>query len=356
MIRWFSAPIVALAGFVAFGWITQTPAAGQTPEPSKKKPAAATPAIARTPWGDPDLQGVYTFSTNTPLERPNGLVGKESYTEAELTALEEQAAAGYNAEGRKPRAGDVGTYNNFWTSNEKGKLTGRTSLIVNPENGRMPPLTERAQKVHDKLAAEAAARRIGTPPFVQTLYDTWEDHPVYTRCIARPMPRIWQSYNHGIQILQTPGFVIIDYESMHDVRIIPVDGRPHLDPDIHQWNGDSRGHWDGNTLVIDWTNFTDKQEFPEYGSGGAAEGNVHVIERLKRVDANTIDDEVTVNDPTTWTKPWTFIVPWRADDPNYQKPEDLYEFACHEGNYRMMEDTLAGSRALREKQEAKKHE
>jgi hypothetical protein len=162
------------------------------------------------------------------------------------------------------------------------------------------------------------------------------------------MPRIGQAYNHGVMILQTPASVAIFYESMHDVRIVPLDGRPHLHSSIRQWNGDARGRWEGNTLVVDWTNFTEKQEF-----AGAPQGTMRFTERFTKVDANTINYEVTVTDSATWTRPWTFVLPWRADDPNYQKPEDLYEYACHEGNYRMMENSLKGTRALKRAQAGK---
>ena len=190
----------------------------------------------------------------------------------------------------------------------------------------MPPLTERAQKVRDQLVKEAAARRVTVGPVQHSLYDTWKDHPLYTRCVARPMPRIQQSYNHGLQILQTPGYVVIDYESMHNVRIIPLDRRPHVDSGIRLWDGDARGHWEGNTLVVDWTNFTDKQEWQ-----GQPEGNMHFIERITKVDANTINYEVTVDDPTTWTKPWGIKASWGL---NENQPE-INEYACHAGNYSM---------------------
>jgi hypothetical protein len=307
--------------------------------------AEAQTVVGRTAWGDPDLQGVYTFSTNTPLERPNSLARKAAFTESELAELEERAEAAREADVVTARPGELGaSYNAFWTASEKGRLTGRTSLIVDPEDGRMPPLTPRAQKVREDRVEEAGSRRIGTPPFVHTLYNTWEDHPSYTRCLSRPMPRVWQSYNHGVQILQTPGQVVIYYESMHDTRVIPLDGRPHIDSKIRQWNGDARGRWEGDTLVVDWTNFSDKQEW----EGGTLQGNMRFTERFTKIDANTINYEVTVDDPTTWTRPWTFVIPWRSDDPNYQEPEDLYEFACHEGNYRMMEDSISGTKMLKQ--------
>jgi hypothetical protein len=298
-------------------------------------------AAKKTPWGDPDLQGVYTFSTLTPLQRPEALAGKVALTEAELAEQEETDAENRVSEGRPLAPGNPGTYNNFWTSNEKGRRTGRSSLIIDPADGRRPPYTPEAQKIREDLAAEAAARRVGTPPFEHVLYRSWKDLPAYTQCVSRPMPRQNQAYNHGVQILQSPGWVVIHYESMHDVRMIPLDGRPHLPDQIRLWNGDSRGRWDGDTLVVDWANFDPRQEYE-----GALQTNMRFVERFTRVDDNTIDYEVTVNDPTTWTKSWKFLLPWRADDPNYQDPEHLYEFACHEGNYRQMENALSGARAL----------
>jgi hypothetical protein len=302
-----------------------------------------------TPWGDPDLQGVYTFSTSTPMERPEELADRENYTEAELAELEAQAAARRTIEGGPERAGNVGTYNSFWTSNEKGRLLDRTSLIVDPPNGRLPSVTERGQIIREQRAAAEADRQVGVEPFVELLYRSWMDFPPYERCVARPMPRISHSYNHGVQILQTPGYVVIHYESMHDVRVIPLDGRPHLDPSIRQWNGDSRGHWEGDTLVVDWTNFTDSQLLMDRPAPAHfPQGNMRFTERFTMIDGGTLGYEVTVDDPTIWNQPWTFILPWRADDPNYQQPEDLYEFACNEGNYRMMENSLKGSRRLEE--------
>lgn len=340
MRRRFVALLGALAVIVGALSLATVPVAGQS-RADTAKPAAAAKAWTppKTAWGDPDLQGVFTFSTQTPLERPAALSGRETFTEAELQDLEEKAAEGHAAEGTPLRPGDPGTYNNFWTSSEKGRLTGRTSLIVDPPEGRKPPLTPQADTIRQQRVAEAAGRRVG----ISVIYDSWANHPAYTRCIARPMPRIGQSYNHGIQVLQSPGYVVIFYESMHNARIVPLDGRPHLDKSIRQWDGDSRGRWEGNTLVIDWTNFTDKQEWE-----GSPQGSMHFIERLTRVDAKTIRYEVTVDAPTVWAKLWKFDQPWRTDDSNYQQPEDLYEYACHEGNYRTMSNSLVGSRLLRE--------
>ncbi len=308
-------------------------------------PESADLTVALTAWGDPDLQGVYTFSTPTPLVRPDALGDKDTLTDEELAELEAAEAAAREADVLNPTPGQLGaSYNAFWTSSEKGRRLNRTSLIVDPPDGRRPPLTERGEQVLTAEVADLAARQRGEPPFVYTLYNTWNDLSSYDRCLARPMPRIFQGYNHGVQILQTPDHVVIYYESMHDARIIPLDGRPQLSDAIRLWNGDSRGHWEDRTLVVEWTNFTGEQLF---GNGGARgpfpQDNMRFTERFTRVDDNTLAYEVTVDDPSIWTQPWTFVLPWVADDPNYQFPEHLYEFACHEGNYRMMEDTLRGS-------------
>jgi hypothetical protein len=335
--------LLILIGALMAVAMVSLPAAGQQPTTNW------TPS--RTAWGDPDLQGVYTFATQTPVERPKELAGKAVFTESELAAVTERSEAARRAreEGPVDPTKPPGGYDAVWTASERGKLTGRTSLIVDPEDGRMPALTPQAQKIRAQIEAEEAARTIGK----ETIYNTWADHSLYTRCFARPIPRLGQAYNHGVQILQMPGYVAIHYESMHDVRMIPLDARPHADSKIRLLNGDSRGHWEGNTLVVDSTNFSDKERFgPTWLNGdgwdGLPQGNMRYTERFTKVDAKTIEYVITVEDPTMYTRPWTIVLPWRADDPNYQHPEDLYEFACHEGNYRMMEDTLSGSRALRQ--------
>ncbi len=302
---------------------------------------------SRTAWGDPDLQGVYTFGTNTPLQRPRELAGKATYTESELAQVAAQGRARREAQANRPVDPNrpPGGYNGaVWIGNTGGQVTARTSLIIDPENGRVPAYTERAQKVRAEFDAADASRLIRG----QTTFNTWADYSAYTRCLARPIPRGTQAYNHGVQILQSPGQVVIHYESMHDVRVIPLDNRPHVDQKIRLWNGDARGHWEGNTLVVESTNFTDKQRFDATSDGwrGVPQGNMRFTERFTKIDARTVEYVVTVDDPTTYTEPWTFVLPWRGDDPDYQEPEDLYEYACHEGNYRMMEDSLSGSRAL----------
>ena len=298
-------------------------------------------APPRTEWGHPDLQGVYTFATETPLQRPAALANKETYTEEEQKKLEQQLQEKYQ---ENIATNEHFSYNALWFVGDQGRPTGRTSLIVDPPNGRMPPLTPAGGKIRAEILARQAAKGRGKDEVI----NTWEDHTLYNRCISRPMPRVSQEYNQGVEILQTPRDVIIFYESMHDVRIIPVDGTPHLDANLRQWNGDSRGHWEGNTLVVDWNNFTGRQKADGSAPfGGFTQENMRFTERFTRTDANTVVYEVTVQDPNIWTKPFTLQLPWRADDPAYKGPDDLLEYACHEGNYRMIEDTITGSRAKR---------
>src|SRR5579871_4178373 len=179
----FFARIAALAAIVALGILTEVPAAGQQAPAPAKKAAAAKPAPSRTPWGDPDLQGVYTFATTTPIERPKALGLKDHYTEEEIAALQKKADDAVQAEGKAPRTGDTGTYNNFWISSDKGRVTGRTSLITDPEDGRMPPFTERVQKIRAQWAAKDAARQVGKPPYVQEFFNSWRTI-LFTRAVS----------------------------------------------------------------------------------------------------------------------------------------------------------------------------
>ncbi len=316
----------------------------------QQAPAAASNwSPTRTPWGDPDLQGVYTYSTETPLERPKALAGKAEYTETELAEMQKKLDdAATRREG------------NIAGTTEPGTLTRRTSLIIEPEDGRRPALTPLGTKIRDEIIAEEKTRTFNG----EMTYDKFTQHDFYTRCIARPLPRMKQMYNHGMQILQTPGQVVIHYESMRDLRVIPLDGRPHLPTSLPQFNGDSRGRWEGNTLVVEWTNFHPQNRFAggirvEWRDGvvtdgngdwgGLPQGNMRVTERFTKVGANTIEYLITINDPVMYTQPWTMVLPLRSGDPTYQNPEDLLEYACHEGNYRMWELNLSGSRVLREK-------
>jgi len=313
---------------------------GQAPGGNGQK--AYTPP--RTEWGHPDLQGVYTFATETPLQRPLALGNKENYSEEELKKMEQDLKKKYE---ENISTNEHFSYNALWFVGDQGRPTGRTSLLVDPPNGRLPPLTPNGEKLRAELQAAAAAKGRGNDQVI----NSWTDHTNYNRCISRSMPRVNQEYNQGLEILQTPHDVVIFYESMHDTRIIPLDPVPHLDSSLRQYNWDSRGHWEGNTLVIDWTNFDPRQKMDAATPfGGFAQGNMHVTERLTRVDANTILDQVTVEDPTIWTRPFTYVLPWTADDSSYKGPDDLLEYACHEGNYRMIEDTITGTQVrLREK-------
>lgn len=312
---------------------------GQAPKP------AANPkfAVGRTAWGDPDLQGVYNFGTQTPVQRPVALGDKTVYTEEEQ---QEQLKKVEETNKDHVETNEHFSYNALWFVNDQGRPTGRTSLIIDPPNGRFPALTEHGEKLRQENAARLAAKRIGKDEITRT----WLDHTSYDQCVSRPMPRVWQEYNTGVEILQTPGLVTVFYESMHDVRFIRLDGSPHLDSSLRQWNGDSRGHWEGDTLVVDWTNFTDKQRMEDSAPfGGFPQGNVRYTERFTKVDPNTIDYQVTVYDPEIWTQPWTLALLWRGDDKAYKSPEDFFEFACHEGNYRMIEDTITATKAVLEK-------
>ncbi|HXP83519.1 MAG TPA: hypothetical protein VN841_02295 [Bryobacteraceae bacterium] len=327
--------LIAISILLALPLAAQQPSGGA--KPVGTKPAATTYVTPRTAWGDPDLQGVYTFATETPLQRPAALGDKATYTEAELKKLEQQTQEKHE---ENIATNEHFSYNALWFVGDQGRPTGRTSLIVDPPNGRMPPLTERGEQLRTQNTARLAARRAAI--------NTWADHSNYDQCLSRPMPRVSQEYNQGVEILQTPKDVTIFYESMHDVRIIPLDGTPHMDASLRQWNGDSRGHWEGNTLVVDSTNFTDKQRSDDSAPfGGFPQGNLHLTERFTRTDANTIMYQVTVQDLSVWISPFTFVLPWRSDDPAYKGPEDLFEYACHEGNYRMIEDTITGSRAAK---------
>ena len=305
----------------------QTAAGARTA--AKPRTMAEAKRAFRTAWGDPDLQGAWSNGTTTPLERPNGLE-KDVLSEEETTEQDEKTARERNTDRRDGAGTDVDVdraYNEFWW--ERGKSIGRTSLIVDPPDGRIPPLTPEGQKSADALAA---ARRARGPA------DSWEDRNLHERCLVyHSVPPLPTGYNNNYQIVQTPGLVAILSEMIHEVRLIPLDGRPHVGPTIRQWFGDSRGHWEGNTLVVDTTNFTDLNDLNQRIRRGSG-ATLHVIERFTRVDADKIDYQFTVDDPATFTKPWTAALPMAR----IQGP--IYEYACHEGNYGMS-GILSGHRA-----------
>jgi hypothetical protein len=282
----------------------------------------------RTPDGQPDIEGVWTYATLTPLERPPELSGKATLTPAEAAAFARQSQERVSTDRRDGGgAADVGrSYNEFWRDRGSIVKTMRTSLIVDPPDGRIPPLTPDAQK-RETARAELGGGRPADGPENR---NTWE------RCLGRGLPLVPTSYNNNFQIMQIPGYVVILLEMVHDARIIPLvdprGGSPHLPSNVRNWLGDSRGHWEGDTLVVDVTNFT-----PGINFRGSSE-NLHLIERFKRVDAGTLLYEFTVEDPTTFTRPWTAAIPAIAIS------DKLFEYACNEGNHAMT-GILAGARA-----------
>ena len=293
-------------------------------------PAVAQSDAPQTAWGQPDLQGVWDFRSITPLQRPERLENQEFLTEEEAAELEQAAvardAAAWDREARRTAAGgNVGAYNNFWMDRgQKAVGTRRTSLIVDPPNGRMPEQTTAAQQrawVRRDYRRELPA-------------DGPEDFSNGVRCIlgfnAGP-PFTPSAYNNNMQLFQTPDHVVVVTEMVHTARIIPLDGSPHLPSNVQQWSGDSRGHWEGETLVVETTNHTDKTRWR------GATPDMRLVERFTRVDAETLLYEFTVTDPKTWTAPWTAAVPLLLN------PEPMFEYACHEGNY-SMGVMLAGTR------------
>jgi hypothetical protein len=332
------------AAIIAGVLLAPTPVAAQAQSTIGRGKAAATSKWTppRTPDGQPDLQGIWTSATLTPLERPPEVAGKQSLTPAEASAYEKQLLQQGNRDRRDGTADtDLGrAYNEFWF--DRGtKVVGsrRTSLIVDPPDGRIPPLTAPAQKRVDAERAYAAVHSFDGP----------EDRPLAERCILWPTagpPMLPGAYNNNYQIVQIPGYVVILVEMIHDVRIIPLDRRPHLPQSIRQWMGDSRGHWDGNTLVVETTNFTDKTG--DVGAGmqratfRGSDDKLSLIERFTLVDPDTILYEFTVDDPTAFTNSWTAQLPMmRTSGP-------LFEYACHEGNYAMT-NVLGGARGQEKK-------
>ncbi len=324
----------------------QTPVSGQTAPATTK--AVKTTVGANKAWtpprtadGHPDLQGVWTNSTETPLERPKGLGAKEFYTDAELADLkkkDQDRVALNKEEGRPTQPGtnaDVHyDYTQYGLDRGQAKLTWnrRTSLIVG-EQGTLPPMLPEARKRNADIAAKRRGRLDGP-----------EDLSLSSRCIVdaqESVPMLSGGYNNNLQIVQGAGVVAIMNEMNHSVRVVPMDGRPHLPAGVHQFRGDSIGHWEGDTLVVDTTNFTARNPFQ--GSGD----KLHVVERFTRVDADTILYRFTVEDPETWDQPWTAETAWsKVDGP-------IFEYACHEGNY-SLPNSLRGARVAEQEAAEKK--
>jgi hypothetical protein len=315
-----------LAVFAAGGSSEPTLAAGEAEQAATPKAGAGgTVKALRTAWGDPDLQGIWTNSTSTPFEKADN--------QANAARPRDQASGSYD-----PNVASVGAYNDFWTergANERGVSEGKAkqpALVVDPADGKLPSLTAAAQQYAQDLET---LRRPEMP-------GTWSELNPYDRCLTRGLPgaMIPGFYNHNYQILQAPGYVAILIEMIHDVRIIPLDGRPHLGSGIRQWMGDSRGRWEGQTLVVESSGFSDRineftgnaQRLPNGDPVGRYQASfgtptLKLVERFTRIDEHTIDYRFTVTDPATFTKPFTVSAPMaRIEGP-------IHEYACHEGNY-----------------------
>ncbi len=285
----------------------------------------------RTAWGAPDVQGIWDFRTITPMERPEDLGDKAFLTEEEAVQREQAAVQRdielWEADARRTEAGgSVGGYNNFWMDRGTRVIgTRRTSLVIDPPNGRLPEMTEEGQ----------ARRADGRGSFSDRIQDSYTDFSNADRCLmgfnAGP-PITPGGYNQNVQIFQTPDEVVLLTEMVHTVRVVPLDERADLDESLAQWSGVSRGYWEGDTLVVETANFDIDRNWR------GASANMRLEERFTRVDADTLEYEYTVTDLDTWVAPWTVNLPMvRSDLP-------LFEYACHEGNY-SMETMLTGARA-----------
>lgn len=350
--------VIALAAAIAAAQTTDTASKGAT-----------TYKAPRTPDGHPDLQGIWNNGVSTPLERPARFAGKARLTPEELAQYTIQARRSReNRDRRDQKEGsvtDVGrAYNAFWFP-VPGDPIDRTSLIVDPADGRVPPLTPAAIKRFADYAAtlgrfasaaDPAGRsdlevEDGTEGGVDgrgTRADHPEDRRLSERCLVfGGVPRLPGGYNNHLRIVQSRDYVVIELEQIHDARIIPLDGRPHVPSTVRQWLGDPRGRWEGETLVIETTNFTDKNPFR-----GSFE-NLHLIERFTRTGPNTITYSMTVSDPTTFARPWTAEWPYTRLEAlvggvdGVTSPQ-MYEYACHEGNIGLA-GQLSGTRAMEKK-------
>ena len=325
-LRFVAIPVMALVIPI----LAATPVAGQSAGSNAASGQAAVPA---TPWGDPDLQGIWTSSGATPMERPDRYEGRETLSNEEVAEIRQasterdeqllQAAAQ-----RTQAGGSIGAYNNFWM--DRGARTNRTSMLVDPPDGRFPPLTPEGQKA-----------RISQPRGD----DTWEDRHIWERCVTRggmPNAMFPRSYNNNMQVFQTSDHVVMLLEQVHEVRVVPLDDRPPLSKNIGQWNGDSRGHWEGDTLVVVTTNLDHRvsalQPWSIFNSRDGSGEDMTLIERFTRVAPDVLEYEVEVRDPQMYTRSWTVAYPFSLS------PDLMYEYACHEGNLGM-EGILAGGRA-----------
>jgi hypothetical protein len=320
--------------------------------------AQSTYTVPRTPDGRPDLQGVWSNNSVTPLERPTQWKDKASLTDAEVQELKGLVAQAVSDGGDAVFQSIVqialdlkdskdykqvsydpstGNYNQFWMVERD--WDNRTSLIIDPPNGMIPPLTPEGEA--RRARGRNAIPLEGSESGPRGRLESHEVRPLGERCVHFAVPRLGTGYNSYMQIVQSPEYVVIYQEMAHDARVVPMDGRPHLPADVKQWGGSSRGRWEGDTLVIETTNYSPKAPFERMSPNG------RLIERFTRASADFINYEVTLDDPATWTQPWTRLIRLRA------KPdEQVYEYACHEGNY-SMEGILAGARAEEAEEAAK---
>ena len=299
------------------------PATGQSRASTPDTPPAPT-----TSWGDSDLQGIWNHGTITPLQRPADQADRVYLTEEEVAALNAVSdARADRREGLTPDQDVALAYNAFWW--DRGISIGLTSLIEDPPDGRLPPRLPEAER----RAGSAETRRIQAVRRGRLPADGPEEMDLGDRCLVyRPVPITSSGYNNHVQIAQSPGYVAILQEQIHEVRFIPLDGRPPPPAHVTQWLGVSRGHWDGDTLVVETTNFREDADYLGSNVGG------RVVERFRRVDERTLEYRFTVSDPTVWTRAWTGMVPWR------RTAGPIFEYACHEGNHGMV-GVLTGSRA-----------
>ena len=304
---------------IAMAVFATTPEARQRPVTATRtngSAAAKSWTVGRTSWGDPDFEGVWNYATMTPFERPRDMNSKDVLTPEEATAFEQDTIA------RRATANQTAGPD-WWDPGTAVMKNRRTSLVVDPADGRVPALTPEAQK---RMAARGRGQR-NNP-------EAPEDLALNERCLlwatAGP-PMVPGVYNNNVQFIQTPAYIVIYNEMIHEARVVPMDGRPH--GTMRRWMGDSRGHWDGTTLVVDTINFLDKVNYR-----GSSE-NLHLIERFTRATDDTLVYRFTVEDPTTWTKPWS------AEIEMTKIPGLMYEYACHEGNERSVIGSLSGTLA-----------
>jgi hypothetical protein len=329
--------VVSLAPILVAG--QTAPASGTTTasRPAKPlappKPAKAAWTPPRTPWGDPDLQGSFTNKSEqaTPFERPKEFEGRriEDIQGAELADILRERQERVISNARPPDGGVHAPLH--WSDRFDITKGSRPWLVVEPPDGKIPPMTpEGQQRAAARAAATAAARREHGPA------DSWEDRSLYDRCISRGLPTSMMPtiYGNSYQIVQAQGYVAIRYEMIHETRVIPLDDRPHLGQSIRSYMGDGRGHWEGNSLVVETTNFREETAYR-----GADPRTLRLIERFTRVAADKVMWAVTVDDPKTWTRAWTFAVPLTLDN-----GEAVFEYACHEGNYGLR-NILSAARA-----------